>query len=95
MKTLTVGRAPENDICINNITVSRKHLKVVIGDKVMIEDLNSANGTFVNENPVKSAYITQTDSVRLGSMKLDTINFFKVQPQQEKFNKKTDEEKKI
>lgn len=46
---ITIGRAPENDIVINNLAVSRNHAIIhKNGDKVVIKDLESANGTFVN-----------------------------------------------
>jgi ABC-type multidrug transport system ATPase subunit len=81
MKLLMVGRSPENDICLDNISVSRKHLKVVIDDKVLIEDLGSVNGTFVNDKPVKFAYITPKDVIRLGNVSLNTSQFFTEQMQ--------------
>jgi pSer/pThr/pTyr-binding forkhead associated (FHA) protein len=45
----TVGRAPGNDILIDNLGVSRRHAVVkVVDDRYLLEDLGSANGTFVN-----------------------------------------------
>lgn len=50
--TLTIGRRDENDICLRNDTyISRKHAKLHWKNKLWwLEDLNSTNGTFV-ENP--------------------------------------------
>ncbi|HEY5533707.1 MAG TPA: FHA domain-containing protein [Ignavibacteria bacterium] len=76
MKLLMVGRSPENDICLNDVSVSRKHLKIAVDDKVLIEDLGSVNGTFVNGKPVKFAYITPQDTVRLGNVTLNTAQLF-------------------
>jgi hypothetical protein len=43
-----LGRAPDNEIMLTDKTISRKHLKVVMnGDKYLITDLKSRNGTFV------------------------------------------------
>jgi len=42
-----LGRSPENDICINDKTVSRKHIKIVVReDRYFITDLKSRNRTF-------------------------------------------------
>jgi len=44
-----IGRGPDNDIRINDSSVSRRHAKIVReNDKYFIEDLNSRNGTSVN-----------------------------------------------
>ena len=43
-----LGRTPDNEIMLTDKTVSRKHLKIVMkGDKYLITDLKSRNGTFV------------------------------------------------
>ena len=48
-ETIYIGRDPENDIQIDDKYISRKHLKIQRkGDKYLIQDLNSKNGTFVN-----------------------------------------------
>jgi hypothetical protein len=45
----TIGRAPGNDILIDNLGVSRRHAVVkVVEGRYLLEDLGSANGTFVN-----------------------------------------------
>ncbi|UCF57749.1 MAG: FHA domain-containing protein, partial [Deltaproteobacteria bacterium] len=50
----SVGRAPENDIQINDHSVSRKHLKIFRkGDQLYIEDLNSQNGTWIFGKQIK------------------------------------------
>jgi len=47
--TAYVGRLPDNDIQINDKTISRKHLRIQRkGDNFIIRDLNSKNGTFVH-----------------------------------------------
>ena len=49
-----VGRAPDNDIQIENNSVSRKHMKILRkGDKFFIEDLKSQNGTLVNGKAIE------------------------------------------
>lgn len=52
--TAYVGRLPDNDIQIREKTISRKHLRIQRkGDKFVIRDLNSKNGTFVNGKILK------------------------------------------
>ena len=48
-ETVYIGRAPENDIQIEDKYISRKHLRLQKrGNKYVIRDLNTKNGTFVN-----------------------------------------------
>ena len=44
---VSVGRAPENDIRVDHPSVSRHHLCLHIGANIQVEDLGSANGTYV------------------------------------------------
>ncbi|MDI6756330.1 MAG: FHA domain-containing protein [Thermodesulfobacteriota bacterium] len=47
---ITIGRAKENEVMIDNIAVSRKHAQVELkeGAGYVLSDLNSSNGTFLN-----------------------------------------------
>lgn len=65
--TLTVGRADDNDIKIDNMAVSGHHAKFVRenGDFVLI-DLNSLNGTFVNGQKVSKWILQNSDLVTVG-----------------------------
>ena len=50
-----IGRSPDNDIQMNDLTDSRKHLKILTkANKYFIEDLKSKNGTFVNGKQIDS-----------------------------------------
>ncbi len=49
-KSLTIGRLEDNDIVIEDLAVSGHHAKIdSVGDKFLVTDLNSKNGTLVNE----------------------------------------------
>ncbi|MBN2123731.1 MAG: FHA domain-containing protein [Deltaproteobacteria bacterium] len=49
----TIGRAPENDIQIQDHSISRNHARVLRkGDQFLVEDLHSQNGTWIDGNPV-------------------------------------------
>src|SRR5215472_11690058 len=43
--TLTIGRAPECEIMIDHISVSRRHAALHVGASLAIQDLGSSNGT--------------------------------------------------
>lgn len=44
----TVGRDPKSDIIINDMTVSRNHLGITVGEKqINVSDLSSTNGTMI------------------------------------------------
>ncbi len=62
-----VGRAKDNDIVINNPSVSRYHLFIQRKDgKVKLKDLGSGNGVYVNGVKVEEAIITEDDLVLIG-----------------------------
>ncbi|MDQ1512494.1 MAG: transport system ATP-binding/permease protein, partial [Microbacteriaceae bacterium] len=65
---ITLGKAPDNDIVIDDINVSRHHARVVPGgDGFLVEDLNSLNGTLLNAVPVQRGFMTDADTLTLGN----------------------------
>ena len=78
--SMTIGRNHDCDISISTDEISRHHAKLqVTPSGVMVEDLGSANGTFVNNQRVHgSAMMKGNDELRL-----DTIRFLLVSPQAE------------
>lgn len=71
---LTIGRGDDNDIVLNEPQVSRRHaLLKNTDDGVILEDLSSANGTFVNGQRVTRVKITEQDTITFGttSVRLD------------------------
>ena len=67
--TIRIGKAEDNDYIADDAFVSRYHAKLVRDAKenLIIEDLNSTNGTFVNGTRVMKKKISSTDIVKLGS----------------------------
>ena len=67
----TLGRRPHNDIVMENLAVSGEHAALVLeGDAVIIEDLGSTNGTFVNGFPVKRQVLADRDTIQIGKYKI-------------------------
>jgi pSer/pThr/pTyr-binding forkhead associated (FHA) protein len=68
---ITIGRAPHNDIVIDNGAISAEHAVIVtIDDDSFLEDLNSTNGTQVNGQPVKKHFFQNGDVVELAQFQL-------------------------
>ena len=67
----TIGRAVECDIVITSKRVSREHARLTrSGRRVMLEDLNSTNGTFLNDERILSPVeLRDGDSVTIGDVK--------------------------
>ena len=64
---LTVGRHQENDIVIDHLGVSGKHARVAVeGQSVVLTDLQSTNGTYVNGRRVTEAELRPNDWISIG-----------------------------
>ena len=63
----TVGRHPESDIFLNDVTISRQHCRFVLAEgKLVVEDSGSTNGTYVNDARVDEAQLRAGDEVVVG-----------------------------
>jgi FHA domain-containing protein/zinc ribbon protein len=68
---ITVGRSPDCDIFLDDVTVSRRHALVKQADGgFLIEDQGSLNGTFLNRRRIESASLEDGDEVQIGKYKL-------------------------
>ncbi len=68
---VTIGRNPDSDLFLDDITVSRHHSRVVRdASGFAIEDLNSLNGTYVNRRRVERRHLRNGDEVQIGKFKL-------------------------
>ena len=71
-QSIIAGRTAQCDVQIDDPSVSRRHCQIAFTDGVLqIKDLDSANGTFINERPVKEASARPGDLVRLGAAILE------------------------
>jgi pSer/pThr/pTyr-binding forkhead associated (FHA) protein len=63
-ESLSVGRKPDNDIVVDNPAVSGHHCRITKqGGTYFVEDLESTNGTFVNEKRIKKSGLHDNDVV--------------------------------
>jgi adenylate cyclase len=68
---LSIGRTPENDIELKDSLISRRHTSIVRkGDRFMVYDLGSSNGTFVNREKIESKPLENGDVIRVGETEL-------------------------
>jgi hypothetical protein len=66
-----IGRSPECDVFLDDVTVSRKHAELTRdGDTFTITDLGSLNGTFVNKKRIESSELEDDDEVQIGKYRL-------------------------
>jgi pSer/pThr/pTyr-binding forkhead associated (FHA) protein len=72
---LTIGRRPDSDIFLDDVTVSRDHaLLVRRGDGYYLDDCGSLNGTYVNRQRVESHRLDDADELQVGKYKLSYLS---------------------
>jgi pSer/pThr/pTyr-binding forkhead associated (FHA) protein len=70
----TLGRRPYNDIVIDNLAVSGEHAVIHMnGPEVVLEDLNSTNGTYVNGKAIKKQALQNGDGIEVGKYKIKFV----------------------
>lgn len=80
--TLLIGRDNVNDIVIDNLAVSAQHAKIEsIGEEFLFVDLDSENGSFVNEQHSKSHWLNHGEIITIGKHTLEFTNGTKQQHQ--------------
>jgi len=69
--SLSIGRRTANDIVIDNLGVSGQHAKIEsVADYFVIADMQSKNGTFVNDTQIKSHHLQNGDKIYIGKHEL-------------------------
>ena len=72
---MTIGRSPEAEVFLDDVTVSRNHaLLVRRRDGLYIDDLGSLNGTYVNRRRIESHKLQNGDELQVGKYKLTYLD---------------------
>jgi len=72
---LSIGRRPDSDVFLDDITVSRDHaLLVRRADGFHLDDLGSLNGTYVNRRRIDSQRLEDGDELQVGKFKLTFLS---------------------
>ncbi|HEX6919482.1 MAG TPA: FHA domain-containing protein [Actinomycetes bacterium] len=67
----TAGRHPESGIFLDDVTVSRRHAEFKrSGDRFVVRDVGSLNGTYVNRQRIDEATLSSGDEVQIGKYRL-------------------------
>ncbi|MBC7259590.1 MAG: GGDEF domain-containing protein [Chloroflexi bacterium] len=87
-----IGRQPGVDLLVRDPRVSRQHCKIVLtnaGPKIV--DLDSRNGTFVNDVQVKETYLNDSDLIRVGDtvFRLRYVDRVELERQEELYRRAT------
>lgn len=73
--SVTIGREADNDIQLDHPAISRHHARIILqGDTYFVEDLNSTNGTLVNDKKIIKAGIHHQDAVVIAKHSLVFID---------------------
>ena len=71
-RTVTsAGRHPDSDICLDHVTVSRRHAEFRLQRGAFhLVDVGSLNGTYVNREPIDSVVLGDGDEIQMGKFRL-------------------------
>jgi len=68
---VSIGRNPECEICLDDVTVSRRHAEVShIADSYVVRDMGSLNGTYVNQQRVDEKALGHGDELQIGKFRM-------------------------
>lgn len=68
---ISIGRTADNDIVLDNSGVSRRHARIELADNASeVIDLDSLNGTFVNQMKVIRQFLRDNDKITIGKYDL-------------------------
>jgi hypothetical protein len=73
---MTIGRRPDSDVFLDDVTVSRDHALIVRrgDDEYHLDDLGSLNGTYVNRRRIESHHLADGDELQVGKYKLTFLS---------------------
>jgi len=65
---ISIGRKKENDLSLDLESISREHVKILMGDDIVIRDMNSTNGTFVRNVRITEKRVEVGESFNIGGL---------------------------
>jgi pSer/pThr/pTyr-binding forkhead associated (FHA) protein len=66
-----IGRNPECTVCLDDVTVSRRHAELRLGsDGYLVTDMGSLNGTYVNQERVEEILLQNGDELQVGKYRM-------------------------
>jgi DNA-binding CsgD family transcriptional regulator len=73
---LLVGRQKNNELWLSDLSVSRRHARITVQsqNEYSIEDLQSQNGTFVNDDRIQVSRFGSGDTLRFGSVDVRVVS---------------------
>lgn len=67
----TVGRHPDSDVFLDDVTVSRRHAEIERrSDGFVVRDVGSLNGTYLNRERIETADLANGDELQIGKFRL-------------------------
>jgi HD-GYP domain-containing protein (c-di-GMP phosphodiesterase class II) len=74
-QSITLGRLKGCDVVVDDEAASRRHCTITAReDAVVVADLQSANGTFVNEKRISTVELNRGDKIRIGSTVIELLD---------------------
>ena len=74
---MRIGRHPDNHICLSDSRVSRRHAVLDYDRKLkkyLLIDLQSTNGTYLNDRRIEKGFLSPGDRIRAGSSVLEFVD---------------------
>jgi pSer/pThr/pTyr-binding forkhead associated (FHA) protein len=73
--TTSAGRALDNEIFLDDVTVSRHHAQFIVGrgGEAQVRDVGSLNGTYVNADRIESRSLKSGDQVQIGKFRFQYL----------------------
>ena len=69
--TTTIGRHPDSDIFLDDVTVSRRHAEIIHeANRFTVTDAGSLNGTYLNRDRIEKADLHSGDELQIGKFRL-------------------------
>ena len=87
---IIIGRSPNTDIQIDNLAVSKQHARLIKQkDQYTVEDLNSTNGTFLNDAKISRANLKNHEYITEGKHALVILYFEESKKETQDFGDRT------